>query len=104
MMSYSQGRLNNSTEIQPLTVKRPQERTIAEPEQKFSNILKSAIEHVNKVENEANIKTEQLATNKIEDLHDVMITAQKASITVEAAVQVQQKVIDAYNEMMRMQV
>ncbi len=48
--------------------------------------------------------TNMLATGKLKDLHNVMITAQKASITLEMTVQIQQKVIDAYNEIMRMQV
>lgn len=70
----------------------------------FSSVLKNAIEEVNKVETEADDKAEKLAQGKADDLHDVMLSAQKAKITVEASVQVQQKVIDAYNEMMRMQV
>src|SRR5690625_7811951 len=60
----------------------------------FSEILKNALENVNKLENESNIKTEQLAMGKEVSLHDVMITAQKAAITVEATVQIQQKVIE----------
>lgn len=71
---------------------------------KFADILKSALNKVNEVEHESNLKTNALAQGKIDDLHDVMITAQKAAITVETTVQIQQKVIDTYNEMMRMQV
>lgn len=71
---------------------------------KFATVLKSALNQVSNAERESNLKTQALATGKLEDLHDVMITAQKASITVETAVQVQQKVIDIYSEMMRMQV
>jgi len=79
-----------------------------QPEEKsnvdFSSLLKNAIEQVNQAEQASNMKTEGLAQGKVDDLHDVMLTAQKASITVETAVQVQQKAIDIYNEMMRMQV
>lgn len=70
----------------------------------FATMLKSALEHVNHTQHESNAKTQALAQGKIDDLHDVMITAQKASITLTAAVEIQQKVIDAYSEMMRMQV
>lgn len=70
----------------------------------FSTILKNAIQKVNNVEHESDLKTEALAQGKVDDLHDVMLSAQKASITVETAVQMQQKVIDAYNEVMRMQI
>lgn len=73
-------------------------------EDSFATVLKAALNQVSNAEHASNLKTEALAQGNIDDLHDVMITAQKASITVEAAVQVQQKVIDIYNEMMRMQV
>lgn len=70
----------------------------------FANTLKVAIDQVSKAEHSSNKKTELLAQGKIDNLHDVMITAKKANIMVESAVQIQQKVIDTYNEMMRMQV
>ena len=70
----------------------------------FSNVLKNAIEKVNEAENESNVKTEALAEGKVDDLHDVMLSAQKAKVMVETAVQFQQKAIDTYNEVMRMQI
>lgn len=73
-------------------------------ENDFATTLKTALNKISEAENESNAKTELLVQGKFDNLHDVMITAQKANITVETAVQVQQKVIDIYNEMMRMQV
>ncbi|RYG73877.1 flagellar hook-basal body complex protein FliE [Lentibacillus lipolyticus] len=70
----------------------------------FANALQTAIDHVNDTQTLSDKKTEALAQGKIDNLHDVMITAQKASITLETSVQVQRKVIDAYNEIMRMQI
>lgn len=70
----------------------------------FANTLQQAIESVNEAESISDKKTEALAQGEIDNLHDVMITAQKSSITLETTVQVQRKVIDAYNEVMRMQV
>lgn len=87
-----------SNSLQPNKVKR------ATAQSMFSNVLKKAIENVNNAEHEADVKTAALASGEIEDLHDVLISAQKASITLESTVQVQRKVIDAYNEIMRMQV
>jgi len=79
-------------------------QTSGQAQSDFANILKQSIENMNNVEALSDQKTEALVNGNIEDLHDVMIAAQKASITVEATVQVQKKVIDAYNEIMRMQV
>ena len=70
----------------------------------FKTYLKNALQKVSEVEKTADIKQELLIEGRIDDLHHVMISAQKASITVEAAVQIQQKVIDSYNEIMRMQI
>ncbi|WP_067729373.1 flagellar hook-basal body complex protein FliE [Oceanobacillus damuensis] len=78
--------------------------TPAEAQSSFADSLKGAIENLNNIQMESDSKTEALANGQIDDLHDVMITAQKASITLETTVQVQKKVIDAYNEIMRMQV
>lgn len=75
-----------------------------EVQQKFSDALKGAIENLNKIQNESDMKTEALAKGEINDLHDVMITAQKSSIMLETTVQIQKKAIDAYNEIMRMQI
>lgn len=75
-----------------------------ESQANFANILKASIENVNEVGILSDIKTEALINGEIDDLHEVMIAAQKASITVETTVQIQKKVIDAYNEIMRMQV
>lgn len=75
-----------------------------EAQTNFADTLKSAIDSVNDVQIASDKKTEALAQGNIDDLHDVMITAQKSSITLETTVQVQKKVVDAYNEIMRMQV
>lgn len=74
------------------------------PSVNFADLLKASIEQVNHAEKVTDVKTEALAKGEIEDLHDVMITAQKAAITIETTVEVQKKMIDAYNEIMRMQV
>ncbi|MGJ9458854.1 flagellar hook-basal body complex protein FliE [Oceanobacillus sp. CF4.6] len=78
--------------------------TPGEAQASFADSLKGAVENLNTIQMESDSKTEGLANGNIDDLHDVMITAQKASITLETTVQVQKKVIDAYNEIMRMQV
>ncbi|WP_425509033.1 flagellar hook-basal body complex protein FliE [Virgibacillus doumboii] len=78
--------------------------TPGEAQHNFAESLKAAIEHVNDAQVASDKKTEALAKGQIDNLHDVMITAQKASITLETSVQIQKKVIDAYNQIMRMQI
>ncbi len=78
--------------------------TPSEAHSNFADSLKKAVGSLNHSQVEANKKTEALARGEVNDLHDVMVTAQKASITMQTAVEMQSKVIDAYKEMMRMQV
>ncbi len=70
----------------------------------FSDQLKQALGQLNQSQIESGIKTEMFVNGQIDELHDVMITAQKASLSMSLAVEVQGKVIDAYNEIMRMQI
>ncbi|WP_087972912.1 flagellar hook-basal body complex protein FliE [Oceanobacillus rekensis] len=97
--------INNVSQIlEPTSLNSKSAVTPGEAQATFADSLKGAIENLNEIQMESDSKTEALATGNIDDLHDVMITAQKASITLETTVQVQKKVIDAYNEIMRMQV
>ena len=70
----------------------------------FADSLKQAINQLNQSQIESDKMTEALATGKNVELHDVMITAQKASVSMTLAVEVRNKAIEAYQEMMRMQV
>jgi|SRR5699024_532751 len=83
----------------------PDQNKIAQNETKgFQDILKSAIENINDKQNTADKLTNELVNGNTDDLHNVMIAAQKASVTLETGVQIQKKAIDAYNEVMRMQI
>ena len=48
--------------------------------------------------------TEKLALGKEVDLHEVMIASQKASVTMQLTLEIRNKAVEAYQEMMRMQV
>lgn len=70
----------------------------------FKDILMSSIDKLNTYENEANKMGEMLAVGEVENLHDVMIASQKAEIALQFATEVRNKVMDAYKEIMRMQI
>ncbi|MFP7494087.1 flagellar hook-basal body complex protein FliE [Terribacillus saccharophilus] len=76
--------------------------TPAQAQASFTDSLKSAIDGLNATQQESDKMTQALATGEVDNLHDVMIASQKASVALDAAVQVQKKAIDAYTEMMRM--
>jgi flagellar hook-basal body complex protein FliE len=73
-------------------------------QQNFAAQLKNAIEKVNEAQVVSDQKTIALAQGKIDNLHEVMIASQKASIMLQTTVEVQGKAIEAYKEIMRMQI
>ncbi|BDG48054.1 MULTISPECIES: flagellar hook-basal body complex protein FliE [Parageobacillus] len=76
----------------------------ADAQKEFSAFLKDALNKVNEQQIQADQLTEKLVKGENVDLHQVMIAAQKASISLQLALEVRNKVIEAYQEMMRMQI
>ena len=88
---------NESTKINPTV-------TSSDAQQTFANSLKDAIAKVNDQQIQSDTMTEKLSNGGNVDLHEVMIASQKASITLNATMEVRNKVIEAYQEIMRMSV
>lgn len=70
----------------------------------FGSVLKKSIEEVNRLQLEADKEAENFALGKTDNIHKVMLTAEKADIALQFTIQIRNKVIDAYNEIMRMQI
>lgn len=70
----------------------------------FADTLKDAVESVNDMQKTSDKAMQNLATGKTDNVADVMIAAEKADIALRVMVQVRNKIIDAYQEVMKMQV
>ena len=70
----------------------------------FADIMKSTISQVNQAQNRGDTAIEQLNTGKAESLHEVMIATEEADISLKMLVQMRNKVLSAYEEIMRMQI
>jgi len=70
----------------------------------FANTLKEAIGSVDKLQKTADVQIQKLATGENKNIPDVLIAVEKADIALKLMVQVRNKVIDAYSEVMKMQV
>ena len=90
--------------LKPQETKKTYTYTPYEAHKSFASVLKNSIEEVNKLQNESDKMTEKLVKGENVDLHQVMIASQKASITLQATLEIRNKVIEAYQETMRMQV
>ncbi|MDU0071309.1 MULTISPECIES: flagellar hook-basal body complex protein FliE [Bacillus] len=69
----------------------------------FSNVLKDSINALNQSQNESDKLTNALALGQDVNLDEVMIAAQKANVTLTAATEFRNKAVEAYQEIMRMQ-
>lgn len=70
----------------------------------FSQFLSEAIADVNTLQNKAEKASLDLAAGKLQDVSQAVIAAEKAAIAMQLTMQVRNKVVDAYQEVMRMQV
>jgi len=71
---------------------------------RFEDVLKSFVEEVNNLQKEAGESIKGLVTGEIRDLHQVMIAVEKASTSFELMMEIRNKILEAYREIMRMQV
>lgn len=69
----------------------------------FKKMLLDEVNKVNDAELESNRLDKALITGNAENIHEVMIAAQKAEITLDFSVQVKNKAVEAYKEIMRIQ-
>ena len=70
----------------------------------FGETLKQFLSDVNQLQLEANEQMQKLAAGEVENLHDVMIAVEKANVSFELLMEIRNKILEAYQELMRMQV
>lgn len=70
----------------------------------FSAVLGEALQSANVTIVQSENMSEKIATGEIKNIHDVTIAAQKAEIALQLTTQVRDKVVESYQEIMRMQV
>lgn len=75
-----------------------------ENEKSFGEMLANALQNVNNLVKDSEQKSVDMAQGRIEDVSQVMIATEKASLGLQMTMQVRNKVVEAYQEVMRMQV
>ena len=70
----------------------------------FGSALKQAIGSLQQLGNQADASTTALAQGDPVDVHEVMLNTEQASLGFSLALQVRNKLVDAYSEIMRMSV
>ncbi|WHH58929.1 flagellar hook-basal body complex protein FliE [Petroclostridium sp. X23] len=95
-------KINGINSIQPITIDTTISDTPSKKDTSFSEFLENAINQVNGLQQNAIKSNQLLAAGKAENLHQVMIDSEKAEVALQFTIQVRNKIMDAYNEIMRM--
>jgi len=85
----------------PINVEAP---SLPTPAAGFDGWLVQALHSVNSGLVRADEALQQLATGEIQNLHQVMIALEEARLDLQLLVQVRNRLLDAYQEVLRMQV
>lgn len=75
-----------------------------EGEESFVDTLAQSIEKVNSLQKEADQAIEKLSTGESNNIHGAMIAVSKADTAFRMTMQVRNKIVEAYQEVMRMQI
>jgi flagellar hook-basal body complex protein FliE len=70
----------------------------------FAEIFNNAMNSVNQLQIESKELTDELATGRTDNIHEVLIAGEKADIALQLTIQIRNKILDAYTEIMRMQI
>lgn len=88
--------------IQPIAPQSP--AAPGTPAQGFGHMLETALGDVNQQHLDADQAVADLVSGRSQDVHNVMIATQKADIGFQLLMQVRNKVVSAYETIMRMQI
>ncbi|MCR8642196.1 flagellar hook-basal body complex protein FliE [Paenibacillus sp. N1-5-1-14] len=76
----------------------------ADLSQKFGDMLNDALNQLNEGQQKVETLNESFAKGELSDVHQLTIAAQTSALALETTVQIRNKVIEAYQDIMRMQI
>lgn len=70
----------------------------------FAETLRQAVEKLNETQHKADRTLAQFLTGEIQDVHQVVLAMEEARLAMQLAVQVRNRIVEAYQELSRMQI
>jgi len=70
----------------------------------FGEVLHKKLQEVNQLQIRSDELTQQLIAGGDVELHDVMLAAEQANLALQLTVQIRNKLVEAYQELSRMQI
>ena len=92
--------LNNSS----LPLEKSIQDSKLKDENQFSTYLTNALDRVNERQIVSDQYKKLLVTGDVDNLHDVTIAAEKANVSLQLTLGIRNKVVEAYKEIMRIQI
>ena len=68
----------------------------------FSSLLSKSMDELSSLQTQKDVMTQKLVTGETEDIHSVMLAAEKAEMALQLAVRITNQVIRSYEELMRL--
>ncbi len=93
-----------SSNLQVPEIRKPNGSGVEKIGTGFGDILKDAISTVNELQKQSDHEIQKLMTGESQDLHTTVIAVQKADLSFQMMMQVRNKIVQAYQEIMRTQV
>ncbi len=70
----------------------------------FGDMVKGYLEQVNDLQGKADAAVRDLATGQLDNVHEVVVALSEADLSFRLMMQIRNRLVDAYNEIMKMQV
>ncbi|MFH0781289.1 MAG: flagellar hook-basal body complex protein FliE [Pseudomonadota bacterium] len=96
--------INGITGILPQTVVPGDKSAVGLASSGFGDMLKTMLDKVNDVQAAGDKATRSLESGDAKHLHEVMIAVEEADVSLRMLVQIRNKALSAYEEIMRMQI
>jgi flagellar hook-basal body complex protein FliE len=90
--------------IQETTSTKTINQVLGDSTESFGDLLSKTIKDVNNLQNEAGNAMEKMVTGEATDLHDVMVAVEKARTSFDLLMELRNKTMDMYREVMRISV
>ncbi|NLB63281.1 MAG: flagellar hook-basal body complex protein FliE [Fibrobacter sp.] len=95
--------INKINDLQPLKGLSPQKAAPNKADApKFDDMLKGFLKDVNQMQNTADESIQKMVAGEVKDVHQVMLAVQEAKIAFNMMLEIRNKTMEAYNELIRM--
>ena len=69
----------------------------------FESTLNDFVHNVNDLQSSANTAIDKMASGQAADVHEVMVAVEKAKVSFDLLLEIRNKMLDAYRQIMQMQ-